>query len=118
MGGVLVTGRGATPPEHCHGTLEQGTEPPNAHIRPYKEQWRTLHPPICSWDRPLHSPHDPERDIRAKREKISLPNKCQNIFSRCHPSHMTEQRIMCACRMVYTNCNFHGGAQFVKMRRI
>lgn len=65
MEGVLVTGGCATPPEHCRGTLEQDNKAPN-------EQWRTLHPPICSWDRPLHSPHDPERDITAKREISSF----------------------------------------------
>lgn len=54
---------------HTCGTFEQGTKPPNAHIGPYKEQWCSLHPPMCSWIRPLLSPHDPESDITAKREK-------------------------------------------------
>lgn len=66
VGSVLVVrGDARTPSEHCSGTLEQGTEPKNAHIGPCDEL--VSHPGV---DLPLTSkspPHDPKRDKVVKK---------------------------------------------------
>lgn len=68
VGSVLVVGGDAsTPSEHCSGTLEQGTEPKDAHIGPCDEL--VSHPGV---DLPLTSmspPHDPKRDKVIKKTR-------------------------------------------------
>lgn len=61
LGGVLVAAGGGgarTPSEHLRGTLEKGTEAPNAHMGPWIS-WRliqacTIPLLLCSWDRLKH----------------------------------------------------------------
>lgn len=64
---LLVGGDARTPLEHCSGTLEQVTEPKNAHIGPCDEL--LSHPGL---DLPLTTmspPHDPQRDKVIKKTR-------------------------------------------------
>lgn len=98
------------------GALRKGTKPPN-----------TLGPTMSSGVPCIHSYaagigssilHMTLKGRKYFADSLLFSN------SRCQPSRMMEQRIMCACWLVYTNCastdlhNFHCGAQFVEMRRI
>lgn len=98
MGVILVAG-GATTTQSklCQGTLEQGSNPPNAHISPGCHSG--VSSPRCSWDG--HPPCEPNRDKAVKKRKGNkwclnekqmlncLSNTfCWSKFNRFHKENM------------------------------